>query len=132
MSERFVVKDEIVTDAKSGLQWEADHHGPMSWNEAQKYAESLRLGGHEDWRVPTLEELVTLIDYSKYRPASTFPGMPNDYFWLSSSYAGSASNAWAVHFSYGSVSYSGKTATYYVRCVRRGPTDPSGLSEVQS
>jgi hypothetical protein len=43
------------------------------------------------------------------------------WYWSSSSYAGSASNAWGVTFNTGHVYHYDKTPTRYVRCVRRGP-----------
>jgi hypothetical protein len=51
------------------------------------------------------------------------PGFGSDcgWYWSSSSYAGSASNAWVVGFNSGYVYYYDEPATSYVRCVRRGP-----------
>jgi hypothetical protein len=34
----------------------------ISWLDANKYAEDLRLGGYSDWRLPTLDELKKLYD----------------------------------------------------------------------
>jgi hypothetical protein len=43
------------------------------------------------------------------------------WYWSSSSYSGSSSYAWRVGFSVGYVGYFGKSSSYYVRCIRRGP-----------
>lgn len=131
MTVRFKVLKHSVLGTRTGLEWQKDHAGPMPWQNALDYASSLRLGKHSDWRLPTVEELITLIDFSKEDPASSFPGMPKDYFWSSSSYSGSSSYAWYVNFNSGSVGYGGKAFSYVVRCVRRGPwtPGPSGSRE---
>ena len=119
--ERYKVRKHTILDMTTGLEWQRkEPTGPMTWDEAMKYAETLRLGGHADWRLPTIEELFSLIDFSRSNPASTFPGMPNDWFWSSSSYSGSSSDAWVIYSFNGNVYSYDKTYSYHVRCVRRG------------
>jgi len=111
--------DGTITDTKTGLMWQRDHTGPMSWQEAMDYAKSLSLTGHDDWRLPTIEEAFTLIDFGKYNPASAFPNMPAEWFWSSSSSAPGSDFAWYVSFNLGYVVNDDKYRDYYVRCVRR-------------
>lgn len=50
--------DGTITDAQSGLMWEAEVKGrSISWPAAEEYAAVLDLAGHTDWRLPTPEEL---------------------------------------------------------------------------
>lgn len=56
--------DGTVTDQVTGLMWEADMGEKMTLEEAQKKAATSNLGGHKDWRVPTLKELYSLINFS--------------------------------------------------------------------
>ena len=128
MSDRFKTSNGIVTDAQTGLEWEAKPAGPMTWQAAMDYAASIGDG----WRLPTAKELVGLVDFSCCEPASTFPGMSSSAFWSSSSDAGSASNAWYVNFYHGNVSNDGKTSTSYVRCVRRPVVGPSDLGRLDA
>ena len=114
MTNRFELMGDSVFDHDTGLEWEADVSGPMSWDEAMKYA--MELG--DGWRLPTIEELKTLLDRGRTNPASSFPEMPTYFFWSSSSCAGSASIAWLVSFYNGLVLNYVKSNTYYVRCVR--------------
>ena len=58
---RFIVSpDTVVTDTRSGLQRAPDPNRMMGWNQARKYARSLKLGGFSDWRMPTRAELQSL------------------------------------------------------------------------
>lgn len=57
--------DGTVTDLNTGLTWTSAVAGPISWSEAQTSAAALRTGGHADWRVPTIKELYTLIDFGR-------------------------------------------------------------------
>jgi len=109
-----------ITDTETNLVWQKNHAGPMSWQDAMDYASKLELAGYDDWRLPTIKELLTLVDYDKYIPASAFPNIPTEWFWSSSSYAPNSVYAWAVNFSYGGVYVDAKNRDYYVRCVRRG------------
>jgi len=112
--ERFKRQKDIITDTKTGLVWQAEDAGPMTWHKAISYAEKLGDG----WRLPTIEELITLINFSKYDPATELPDMKPDSYWSSSSYAYNAVYAWYVSFYYGPVYYYYKDNSKYVRCVR--------------
>ena len=47
--------DGTVSDNVTGLMWEADMGQKMTLEEAGTKASASRLGGHSDWRVPTLQ-----------------------------------------------------------------------------
>jgi hypothetical protein len=55
--------DGTVVDPVTGLTWTRALAGPMSWDEARAAATALRTGGYADWRVPSIKELYTLIDF---------------------------------------------------------------------
>ncbi|MBF0349485.1 MAG: DUF1566 domain-containing protein [SAR324 cluster bacterium] len=103
-----------------GLVWQTDDGGALTWNDAVSYCDSLSASGQTDWRLPTPEELLTLVDYGKYNPATSFPNMKSSFYWSSSSPAYDSGRAWTVYFSYGNLNSSSKSVTYYVRCVRGG------------
>jgi len=53
--------DGTITDNVTGLIWEQDMDSKLSFEDAISKAEASSLGGHSDWRVPTLKELYSLI-----------------------------------------------------------------------
>ena len=55
--------DGTVTDLNTGLMWQKDPGDKVTFDEAVRGVDTLRLGGHDDWRVPTIKELYTLIDF---------------------------------------------------------------------
>lgn len=56
--------DGTVTDNVTGLMWQKDMAEKMSYSEAVSYANSSKLGGYDDWRIPNIKELFSLIQYS--------------------------------------------------------------------
>jgi hypothetical protein len=53
--------DGTITDNVTGLIWQKDMGIKLSFNDAIKKADTLRLGGYSDWRIPTIKELYSLI-----------------------------------------------------------------------
>jgi len=65
--------DQTVTDASTGLIWQKGDSGKtMDWKQALAYAEGLKLAGRNDWRLPNVKELQTIVDYGK-APDATDP-----------------------------------------------------------
>lgn len=59
--------DGTVTDNVTELTWTQELPvEKLSWDDANGYANSLVLGGHDDWRMPSIKELYSLIDYRGY------------------------------------------------------------------
>jgi len=60
---RFVDNgDGTVTDTRRNLMWQKGDNGKeVSFGEAESYCNSLRLGGHADWRLPNPDERDTAL-----------------------------------------------------------------------
>ena len=118
----------IVRDTITGLEWQQTPELTQNtWFAATTYCESLNLGGHADWRLPTVQELVTLIDHGRYNPAIApiFDMKPAPfYFWSSAARKQNSGYAWFVDFKYGYVNSTLNTGTLYVRAVRGEPYGP--------
>ncbi len=57
--------DATVTDMATGLMWSQDDSGVgMAWEDALAYAEGSTLAGYDDWRLPNVKELQSIVDYS--------------------------------------------------------------------
>jgi hypothetical protein len=55
-----------VIDKATGLMWQkSDSLKGMDWEEALEYAENLKIGGYDDWRLPNAKELQSIVDYSR-------------------------------------------------------------------
>lgn len=55
-----------ITDNATGLMWTQDDDGiGMTWLEALSYAESFEFAGYDDWRLPNVKELQSLLDYTR-------------------------------------------------------------------
>jgi len=122
---RFVDnKDGAVIDTKTGLIWQKDTApDTYEWQDALSYCKSFTLAGHNDWRLPNINELQSLVDYTRCSPSintSLFPNTVSSYYWSSTTYAGRPNYAWYVNFLGGLVSYSYKSRNGYVRAVRGG------------
>jgi hypothetical protein len=65
-SDRFVNNgDGTVTDTKTGLMWASKDNGSLiNWQTARSFSQNYSGGGHTDWRMPTLAELISLYDPS--------------------------------------------------------------------
>lgn len=58
--------DGTITDRATGLIWmKKDSGKAMTWGEALAYAENLSYAGHDDWRLPNVKELQSIVDYTR-------------------------------------------------------------------
>ncbi len=112
--------EHIIMDAITGLIWQKSYASDKTWQLALAYCEELDFANQTDWRLPSKNELASLVNYGTYSAASDFPDMPSEYFWSSSSYVGNTDSAWSVNFGNGQLNDRGKTDDYQVRCVRAG------------
>lgn len=95
--------------------------------------------GHNDWRIPNVRELHTIVDFNVIAPsvAPAFQGAScgatctditnaacsctvSNYYWSSSTVATFPGTAWDVYFNFGFVSYDDEFSHIYVRAVRGG------------
>jgi len=86
---------------------------------------SVGLCGASNWRMPSRQELVSIVDYSRPYPGPSidtpyFPNTPASSFWSASAYADDSGGAWFVVFGYGYASSLVKYGSYQVRLVRAG------------
>lgn len=57
-------RDGTISDVATGLMWVKARGSKLTWDDAVADAAACRVGGHNDWRVPTVKELYSLIDFN--------------------------------------------------------------------
>jgi hypothetical protein len=75
--------DGTVTDVNSGLMWQKTPGDKVTFAEAVAGAGSFNLAGYDDWRLPTIKELYSLMDFSGSTGMSAGTSVPyidTDYF----------------------------------------------------
>ncbi len=109
--------DGTVTDEATGFVWTRnDSSEGLDWQHALAYCEDLLLADKDDWRLPDVKELQSIVDYSGFFPAIDpmfqVTGITNEgdnadypYFWSSTSAYFNPSDpgyyyAWYVAFGY--------------------------------
>ena len=125
----------------NNLQWSEKATYSMNWDKAKQYCENLDEGGHNDWRLPNIDELRTLIkapetisggkcqisekvgklareDFTEDCNSLTSKLGDTDGFWSSSVYSNNSDYAWNVNFNIGTVDNNSKNRPGSVRCVR--------------
>ena len=114
--------NQIVTDNVTNLMWQDNESITKSWDTATGYCSNLTLGTYSDWRLPTIEELVYLVDRGRTNLAidPKFQSIVSGYYWSSTTLADNSNFAWIVYFYYGYDFQYFKSASLYVRCVRDG------------
>ena len=124
----FTKTGDIVQDQLSGLEWQdndATHDDVKTWEEAVTYCEELNIAGKTDWRLPNKNELLTIVDYTKYDLAieSAFQHAAPLAYWSSTSIKEYHDYAWVVYFLDGASFgyFKIESDNTYVRCVRDMP-----------
>jgi hypothetical protein len=109
--------DGTVTDNVTGLTWQKDVSlsDGGSWAGAAAFCSGLQLGGHGGWRLPSVIELISLVDRSSWDGGST----PADFFWASELVAANGTSlGWIVNFAGGGTNGEAVANVHNLRCVR--------------
>lgn len=135
----WLYASDTFTDKSTNLMWQDDNDTKIvkkDWNAAKSYCEYLTLNSKDDWRLPNIKELQSIVDIKKNNPAikDGFRNIvshlylhnsgnlildPTAMYWSSTEqlllYEIGALN---ILFYDGSTNSSFKSNHYYVRCVR--------------
>ena len=94
-----------------------------TWQHALNAADIHSFAGYEDWRVPNIKELGSLVEQDCYSPAinqSIFSNAGSNGYWSSSPNAEYTTLVWTIHFNYGIDDYISMSISRAVRLVRNG------------
>lgn len=126
ISVSLALASDVLIDNKTGLMWQ-DNHATKStmkdWKGAMDFCQALQLAGHDDWRLPTIKELESVITpLSRYNPTvkDTFKNVGGSgYYWSSTEDESDTLSARMMNFKRGYDYINYKTYKRYVRCVRK-------------
>ncbi len=132
-SDRFAKNNGVVIDSKTGLMWKQctegtrynaktgecdDEANVYTWQGLLQYTQQLNQGkigdtrNYNDWRIPNIKELESIVEYSCMSPAinlDVFSNTSRVSFWSSSTVFFSPYKAWTVQFNSGTVAINHKT-----------------------
>lgn len=75
--------DGTITDLNTGLMWQKNADEKMYWSDAVSNASTFNLAGYTDWRLPTIKELYSLMNFNGVTgmsAATSTPYIDTDYF----------------------------------------------------
>jgi len=116
----------IVRDLLTKLLWEDDEsvaNSEFSYSGAFNYCSNLSLDGKRNWHIPSIKELMSIVDYSKRAPAldtsflNVAYGMDDIGYW-SSTVRGFGWQMWLNFFSGKIHWYENSSNRHFVRCVK--------------
>lgn len=115
----------------TGLVWQKTNvNTTRTWAQAWEYCAYNNAGlPGTGWRLPSIDELISIVAYGTNSAAinkTIFPETNSSNYWSATTRAYNSNNSWSVDFLYGFVSYSAKSNSHYVRCVR-GTSYRNGL-----
>ncbi len=139
---RFTVLSDFggaaVLDRETGLVWEQSPETlQFQWIQAQALCNLKNVGNRKGWRLPTVQELASLVDPTVPSPGPTLPSghpfanvrvtndptnpLSSSVYWSTTTWATDpATVAWEVEFQTGVVANTSKSVFGYVWCVRGG------------
>lgn len=151
MADRYLVKGGLVKDPTTGLTWMRCSFGQswngstcqgraaqLTWDQAESIPKHFDYSGYSDWRLPTLEELKSLVYCSSGQTEqlengtsgcagdyehptildAAFPETPSGGFWSSTPSTYIDGYVWLVYFYYGYSGHDSKDSSYLLRLMR--------------
>ncbi len=124
----FEDRGDVVMDHATGPMWQKSGPGFLNYKKAQEYVKDLnrrKFAGYENWRLPTIPELISLLEPEKQsNDRCIHPIFDKKQLWCWSvdkrqtKGEGSSELTWNVLFNRGRVYWYDVGNSYYVRCVR--------------
>ena len=119
-----LLAQDVILDKTTSLLWQDSSDNKelsVTFFEAQEYCEKLEIKQYKDFRLPTLFELQSIIDYNRYKPAiiDGFIHIESETYWSTTSFADDAAEVWTINFKKGERTVKAKHYSRNFRCVTK-------------
>lgn len=112
------ISTEVLIDNVTGLMWaRATNSTTRTWAQAIDYANGKSYAGFDDWRLPNLREMRSLVHYGHTKPDAAgwlnsvgFSGLSDVGYWTSTTYYAATGSAWCVDLRYGGADHNSKSS----------------------
>ncbi|MEA3352916.1 MAG: DUF1566 domain-containing protein [Campylobacterota bacterium] len=122
-SSNFTKSENVVIDLTRNIMWQDNIEVieyKSSWSLAKEYCNELTLNGYTDWKLPSIKELLRIVNIKRANPAifKEFKYVEPTSYWSNSQDMSNKNYAWYIGFKTGAVFKDSKDYDCYVRCVR--------------
>jgi hypothetical protein len=124
VSLNIILSSSIFEDKKTNLIWQSNP-SPLKYTflKAKEYCDLLEYANKNDWKLPNIDEMMSLTDKSNYLPAIITNKVIvkiDDWYWTKSHYIVDMSRIWVVNFDSGRDAFwHNQNNKNYVLCVRK-------------
>jgi ankyrin repeat protein len=120
-NQKYMKENSVIIDNELQIAWQIDlNNERINFDNAKKYCLNLELSYYNDWRLPTIEELNSIINAKKYKPAvdeKLFPNTKPFFYWTSTK-TDVLNQYETIDFNYGDRMPKTHDNKFHVRCVR--------------
>ena len=122
LSFEYEKSNNIVIDNQNNLMWQDNDEVTVYLETsitAKVYCENIVLNGYIDWRVPTINEIINIIDVDEKNSIDkNFKFLKPNFYSTNSTFIEDQELLWGVNFKSGTITTDKKTNENYIRCVR--------------
>ncbi len=120
---KLINDDEVIIDHATGLTWQkSGFPSTISWQEANEYIDNInsyKFAGYSDWRIPTIEELASIVETEKNEDGLYInPLFDSTQRWCGSSDKSDDYYFWGITMYEGILYRHAPDFLYYYRAVR--------------
>ncbi|MDA3909070.1 MAG: DUF1566 domain-containing protein [Sulfurimonas sp.] len=115
--------ERVFVDKSTSLIWQdhQDNKGlSITYYQSEDYCANLVIGKYSNFRIPTLVELQSIVDYKKYNPAikKGFDYVSDEYYWTTTPFADDKKIVWLINFKKGERTVKDMHYDRHIRCVQ--------------
>jgi hypothetical protein len=115
---------DVVLDTTTNLLWQdsaINGDASVTFKEASNYCKFLKIKEYQNFRLPTLSELQTIVDYKHSDPAilKGFKNISSTSYWTTTPYADADDEVWTINFEKGSRATKAIYYDRHFRCVQQ-------------